>query len=190
MTRLSDEGYAGQIFSGGKDVALPSYNGSAEGGIEEIFLLHFPCGYFPGLRTRSARLIVEVADALPGDELFRRGGADCKTSHGSIALLNLRRGRGLRVEPGDESVLHFVRVAQDVALVEVQDIGEVVYTGHGAIDDLGFDGMLPLPAQKFPVEYFLQNRRPYFHRGFHSLAVGGFGEGNSVDEALGVIGIV
>ena len=39
-----------------------------------------------------------------------------------------------RVEAGDESVFDLVGIAQDVALVEVQHIGEIVHSGHEAVD--------------------------------------------------------
>ena len=50
--------------------------------------------------------------------------------------------------------------------------------------------MLPLPSQKFLVEDFLQHGRPQFHRRFQRLAVGGIVDRESVDEPLGVVGLV
>ncbi len=67
---------------------------------------------------------------------------------------------------------------------------EIVHSGHKAVDGPRFDDVLPLSPQKFLVEDLLQNRWPQFHRGFQGLAVGGIVDGDSVHEALGVVGLM
>ncbi len=122
MPRLGDEGDAGQIFCGGEDVALSGDQRSAEG--RDRGNISAQTSQVATSRTSgagNAGLVLQIADALPGNGLFRRGGADREAGHGRFALLNCRR-RLLRVEPGHESVFDFVGVAQNVALVEVQNI--------------------------------------------------------------------
>ena len=89
MARLRGECDAGQVFRGGKHVALSGDECAAESRIEKIFLLHFPGDNFFCFRPGSAGLDVQAADALPRYDLFGRGSTYREVRHGRIALLNV-----------------------------------------------------------------------------------------------------
>src|ERR1700733_15609517 len=104
MPRLSSERDARQIFGGRKDVTLSGDQGSAERGIEKIFLVDLPGNHLLGVWAGGARRVIETAGALPGNSLFGRSRTHSQTSHRLIApLVGLRRS-SFRVEPGHEAV--------------------------------------------------------------------------------------
>ena len=155
-------------------------------------MVNFPGDDFPGFGPGAAGLVVDSAEVLPRNRLFRRGGADRQAPHRRFATAGWRRRRwrSFGVEPGHKAVFHFVRIAQNVPLVEVQYIREIVHPCHVTVYNPRFNDMLPLPPKEFLVEYFLQHRRAHFHRRFQGLAVGRIFDCYSVDEALGVIGLM
>ncbi len=61
----------------------------------------------------------------------------------------------LGIKPGHEAILDFMRIGKDVALVELQNIGKVVYAGHKAVDRARLDHMLPFLPKKILVEHAL-----------------------------------
>src|ERR1700733_16022383 len=95
-----------------------------------------------------------------------------------------------RVEASHESVFYFVCVAQDVALVELQNIGEIIHSSYEAIHGARLDDMLPLSPQEFLIEYFLQYGRTHFYRCIERLAVGRILLGAAVHQSLAVVGFV
>ena len=98
----------------------------------------------------------------------------------------------LGVEAGHESVFDLVRIAEQVALVEVENVGEIVYAGDQAVDGARFDHVLPLAAQEFLVEDFLQRRADAVPP--KSPGPGGWWDPSRQrirsTEALGVVGLV
>src|SRR5580700_3675526 len=119
MPRFGDEGNPGEILGSGKNVALAWDQRPAKSWVEKIFLRQLPGRDFPRLGRRQAALGLQVIGSLPGNNLLRRGGAHREAGHGSFTVWSFRGRRMLRVEASHESVFNLVRVAQNVALVEL-----------------------------------------------------------------------
>src|ERR1700719_2185041 len=96
----------------------------------------------------------------------------------------------LGVQTRYESILDFVGVAQNVALVEVQKIGEVIDSRDVAVFDSRFDDMLPFPAQEFLVEDLFERGRTYLHGRLQRLTVRRVVVHHSIYITLGVEGLV
>ena len=86
---------------------------------------------------------------LPGNRRFWCCPAHRERRHNFAAILRLIR-RTLGIKACNKSILDFMSIRKDVALVEFQDVSEVVHSGHKAIDRARFDYMLPLSFQETP----------------------------------------
>src|SRR5580700_4302467 len=94
---------------------------------------------------------------LPGNDRLRCRATYGKGCHDRVAILRFRR-RALGVETGHKAILDLMGIGEDVAFVELQNVGEVIDAGHEAIGGVWLDDMLPLSTQEFSVEYALQSR--------------------------------
>src|ERR1700757_1939928 len=95
---------------------------------------------------------------LPRYRLFGSSGSDRQTRHGGLAFLN-GRWIPLGIQTRYESILDFVRVAQDVPFVEVQKICKVIDSGDVTVLNSRLDHMLPFSAQEFLIENLLERGR-------------------------------
>src|SRR5437016_9784635 len=113
---------------------------------------------------------------LPRNVAWRRCSADNECRHSfRRALLWLRR-HSLRIETIDQRVLNFVRVAENVAIIETQYLGEVFHPGHVRVVYAWLDYVFPLPAQEFSIEYAIKCRRARFERRLQRLPIDGLGQ--------------
>ena len=173
MPGLRDESNSSQVFRRGcKHVSLSRDQRSAKRRIQKVFLRNFPGGNLPDIWARITGLAVESADPLPRQGLLRSRSANGQARHRRLTFLN-SRGMPLRIQPSYESVLNFMRVAQNIALVEVQYICKVVHASHVTVNNAWFDHVLPLLAEELPVEDLFKRRRANFHRSVQSLAMVG-----------------
>src|SRR5580692_2381813 len=76
MPRLRRESNAGQVFSGGKHIALSGHECSAKGRIDKIFLRNLPSGDLAHIRSLEAWQVIELVLASPGNDLLWRCSAD------------------------------------------------------------------------------------------------------------------
>src|ERR1051325_2310465 len=129
MTWLGDEGNAGEVLGGSEHISLTGDQGSAKSWIEEVLLGDFPRCDFTHFRGRETRFVLDSGWPLPWNGLFWCGRAHRQSGHRDVAVLD-GRWLALAVQAGDKSVLHFVRIAQNIALIKVENIGEVVHSGH------------------------------------------------------------
>ena len=65
----------------------------------------------------------------------------------------------MEIQAIDDAVFHFVRIGQNVALVEANDLAEVVDAGLIAVDRVRFDRVLQHAAEGLVVEDARQRRR-------------------------------
>src|SRR5208282_4067126 len=77
-----------------------------------------------------------------------------------IAITLARGFRFLRIEPIDDSVLNFIGVHQNVALVETDDLAEVVDASLVAIGNARLDRMLQDVAEELAIKDLPERRRP------------------------------
>src|SRR5580698_11297000 len=154
MTRLSRKSETGQLFGRGKNIALPGHERSTERGVKKVFLLELPGRHFTHRRKMNACLILQRVDVLPWHALLGRSGSNGNPGHGEIAFPSRGR-RPLRIQSSYETILNFVRIAQKVALIEVQHVGKIIDTSHEPVNGARLDHMLPLTAQKIFIENFL-----------------------------------
>src|SRR5215469_8882498 len=94
------------------------------------------------------------------------------------------------IQARDQSVLNFVRVAENIAVVKVQNTCEVLHARDISVYDAGFNDVFPLASQELPIENSFQSGRAQFHGSLEGFAVGGFLLGATVYEAFGVIGLM
>src|ERR1700739_5174984 len=170
MPRFGEERDSCKFFGGCEHVSLPGHQGPTERGIKKILLHQFPRHDFPDVRSYNTGLAFENAAMKPGHSLLRRRRAYREAGHGRLAFLDRRR-RPLSVQAGYETVFHLMGITQDIALIEFQDAGEIVYSGYIAVHQPGFDHMFPFPAEKFLIENLLQRRWSNLHRSLQSLPV-------------------
>src|SRR5882762_8938861 len=178
MPRLREKSDSGKICRGSEHVPSPVNQRTPEVGIEKIFLRHLPrddlASLWPGLAVSPFGHI----GTLPGQHLLT-GRPDPQGSHPRVfAILRLLRNP-LGVQAMDDSVLHLVGVAENVARVEAQNAGKVVHSGHVAISRVRLHYVLPLTSRDFPLKYALKRRRPHLDRSLQSLAIDGIAGGES-----------
>src|SRR5450759_1114366 len=140
---------AGEIYGAVEHVTLAGYQRSAKSGIEEILLRQLPSDDFARrtLLVIASTGIVFVA-GLFGCESFLLG----KKRIFRMVKAFGRRLRFLGEQPVDHPIFHFVGVGQNVALVETEDLAEVVDARLVAIDNLRLDGVLYHVAKEFAIE--------------------------------------
>jgi len=114
------------------------------------------CSSFPGydlahLRPGLTRWTRQRIRVLPRNRRLRRCAAHRESGHNFAAIFRLIR-RTLGIEAGHEAVFDFVRVREDVAIIEFKDVSEVVYSGYKAVNGAWLDDVLPFPAQELLVD--------------------------------------
>src|SRR5258706_2104522 len=172
MARLGDEGNPGKVRSGREYVALAGNQRSAKGWVEKVFLRQFPGYDLVHRRTGLTRRICQRTGMLPRDDRLRRRAAHGESRHDGIAILRLRRS-ALGVETRHETILDLMGIGEDVAFVELQNVGEAVDTGHIAIGGARLDDVLPLSPHEFFVEHALQGWWAQFHGSLQGAAING-----------------
>src|ERR1051325_10311628 len=153
MTWLGDEGNAGEVLSGCEHISLTGDQGSAKSWIEEVLLGDFPRCDFTHFRGGKTRFVFDPSWPLPWNRLLRRGRAHRQSCHRDVAVLD-GRWLALAIQAGNESVLHLVGIAQNIALIKVENIGEVVHSGHHAVSDARLDDVFPFLPEDFPIADF------------------------------------
>src|ERR1019366_9142916 len=143
--RSREKRNAGKIYAAVEHITLTGYQRSAESRIEEILLREFPGDDF----TRRTLLVIAGTGLrfgrLCGRDFFLFGQQGV---FGMVKTFGWRL-RFLGEEPLDHAVFHFIGIGQNIALVEAQDLAEVVDARLVAIDNLRFDGVLYRVAKEF-----------------------------------------
>src|ERR1700683_5581992 len=178
MPRLAEKCDSREVRSRGEHVALAGNQCSSKSGIEKVFLRQLPGHDLAYLRPGLARCICQhpAGRVLPGNNRFRRRATYHESLHVDIAIFRLA-GIALSVEARYEAILDLMSIREDVALVELKNIGEVVHAGYKAVYGARLDDVLPLSPQEFLVEDALQRGWPQFHGRLQSLAVYGIVHG-------------
>src|SRR5664280_548043 len=146
--RFREKRNAGEIHGTVEHVTLTEYQGPAKSRIEEILLRDLPGDDFTRRTLLVVAGIVFRSGGLLGREFFLLG----KKRIFRMLKTFGRRLRFLRKETVDHAVFHFTRIGQDVALVETDDLAEVVDARLVAIDNPRFDRMLHDVAKEFAIE--------------------------------------
>ena len=135
-----------------KHVAPAVHQRSAKVGIEEIFLGDLPgddLANCEGLRNTECSpgyRCVPRAGSVPRER--RSEGKTCLAGVQSSGCSEIR----LEYKPIDDAVFDLVGVAENVACIEAQDIGEVVHAGHVAVGDVRLDDVLQLVSSNRAIK--------------------------------------
>src|ERR1700691_98743 len=170
MARFSKKRDSREIGGGGEHVALTGNQCPAECGIEKVFLRQLPGNNLANRRALLTPGTCQRVHMLPWYRRFRCRHSHRESGHDIAAILRLIRS-SLGIEPGYEPVLDFMGIGEDVALVELDNIVEIVYAGHKSIYGARLDDVLPLPSQEFLVKHTLERGRAQFHGGIQGMAL-------------------
>ena len=151
VARIGHEGKSSEVGSGSEDVAPIRSQCPVKGRIKKILLREFPSHNLAHLRTGWTGLILGRRDSFPRHSALRSRSANGERRHALRATVFHRSGGALGIETVGDCVLHFVGIAQNVALIKTQDAPEVVHTGNEVINQSRFDHMLKLASAKFAV---------------------------------------
>src|SRR5579872_1414173 len=186
MARLREERYTGQVFSCCQHIALPRHQCSAKSRIEEVLLREFPRQNFFHWRRYNTRLSAQVGSrSPPGQCLFWGCRPNSQSGHRGFALLNPRLWL-LGVETGHKAVFDLMRIAENVDVIEMQDIKEIVDAGNLPVLDPWFNDVFPFSAHELARKNLLQHWWPQLHRHIHPVPVGGIVYYAAIHESLGI----
>src|ERR1035437_5331915 len=165
--RLREKRNDGEIYGAVEHVTLTGHQCSAKSWVEKILLCDLPGDDF----TRRTLLVIASIGYRPsgllGREFFLLG----KKRVFRMLKAFRRRPRFLREQPVDHAVFHFVRVGQNIALVEAEDLAEVLDARLVAIDHPRFDRVLHHVAKEFAIEDLRYRWWPDLHGPGENIAV-------------------
>ncbi len=157
-----------------KTLRRPGTSAPPNVGVGKVFLRDLPAHQFLG-RTRAV-----IAACLLSWSYLRLLFPQWSTGARISDVESMRAGAGfLGVEAIDDAVLHFVRIGQNVAVVEADDLAEIVDAGLIAVDGEGLNRMLEHPAERLMVEDSGEGGRPHLHRCIDDIAIDGIADSHA-----------
>jgi len=131
---------------------LSGDEGSAKGWIDKVFLSELPSHHLPHLRFSLAGRLGSFPLPLPWDAVGNGSSPNKQSGHSRFFAVFGLACCALRVKTIYHAILHFIRIGENVALVKTQNVREVVYSRHVAVDHARFNHVFPFASHELAIK--------------------------------------